>query len=256
MANIKIKLSQILTLCYLILASVLVGKFNALPFILFFAAFLADSLTSLKAGIKNLIYVLAALSIFPNLLWLFLLYAPFAVFGSLLTKKSFIRNYVFGFAVSFIPTTLMYLASTYFSLPLNMPIVFITFYSLPLIAVLFLKRKSIEFFEMHERECMAMLIILGFTTIVAINILDEKNLFIANGVREFVRLQAVVQGLRDYGEFVTYNPAIAQGEATLLWNSPSFYANISLATFMLGNAKPILLFNFVTFFLGFAPGPG
>ncbi len=244
----KIKFPQIISLSYLVLVFILLKKFYAIPVALFVAALMIDSFTKIRPGIKNLLYVFSALSAFAPLLWLFLLYLPFAAFGTLLTKKSFIRNYIFGFAVSFIPATLMYLSSTYLSLSLNLPIMLVIFYLLPVILFIMLRGKSIEFFEVGAKECASILIILSLVTIVAYSMLDQKNLFMANGVREFARLQNAVQGL-GRGEFAPYNPSIAQGEATFLWNAPSFYSHISFSTFITGNENPILSFNYETFFI-------
>ena len=39
-----------------------------------------DYFENIKKEVKNLLYLFAALSIFPNMLWLFLIYLPFIVF--------------------------------------------------------------------------------------------------------------------------------------------------------------------------------
>ena len=115
--------------------------------------------------------------------------------------------------------------------------------------MLILRKESIKFLELDNKEYTSILIILLFATMVAINILDDKNLFMANGVRTYSRIQYGIKGLNDYGRLPIYNPEIAHGEATYLFNTPSFHSHISLTSFMLGNAKPILLFNSYPFFI-------
>ena len=246
----KLKFHQVISLSFIIFIFILLKKFSAIPAALFAAALIVDNFTKIKHGIKNLLYLISALSVFAPLLVLFLIYLPFAVFGKILTKKSFARNYIFGFAVSFIPATVMYLCSTYLSLRLSLPLMLVIFYLMPIIALIILRKNSPEFFEISARECVSVLVILFITTIVASSLLDEKNLFMANGVREFARLQNAVGGLGK-GEFTAYNPSIAQGEATFLWNAPAFYAHISFATFITGNSNQILFFNYQTFFILF-----
>src|SRR3989338_7533101 len=115
----KIKLIPVISIVYFLLVFVLLKKFSIFPIIFLIVVLFIDYLTDLRAGIKNLLYFLAALSAFYPLLMLFLLYLPFAVFGLLLEKRSFAKSYVLGFVVSFIPAIFLYFLSTYLNMPLN-----------------------------------------------------------------------------------------------------------------------------------------
>lgn len=247
----KIKLLQILVIAYLLLVFVLLKTFNMLPIIFLIIAFLIDYFTNIRSGIKNLFYLIVPLSFIPALLYIFLLYLPFSIFGFMLTKRSFIRNYILAFAVSFIPVNIIYLVTTYLSIPLNYPLIFIIFYSLPLTAIILLKKASLDFFEIDKKEFVFFLIVLFFTTITAVSIIDDKSLFIANGVRIFSRVQVALEGLKSNGEVPIYNPGIAQGEATYLWNAPSFKVGAALANYLLNPKSSIYFFNVQSFFILF-----
>ena len=249
----KIKLLQILAVAYFLIAFVFLHKYNIFSIILLAAAILIDQFANIKikSGIKNLFYLVSALSIFPTLLWIFLLYLPFAVFGFLLTKRSFIRNYVLAFAISFIPVNIIYLITTYLSIPLNYSVILVIFYSLPLIAIVILNKKSLDFLEIDDKECIFIFIVLLFASIVAMNIIDDKSLFMANGVRIFSRVQVALEGLKKEGLVPIYNPGIAQGEATYLWNAPSFKVGAALSNYLLKSESPIFFFNSQSFFILF-----
>jgi len=141
--------------------------------------------------------------------------------------------------------------TTYSSIQLNYPAIFAIFYSLPLMAILILKKDSLRFLEIDNKECMFILIVLLFTIVIAANILDDKSLFMSNGVRIFSRTQVAAKGLDTYGAVPIYNPGIAQGEATYLWNTPSFKVHVALADYLLKSKSPILLFNAQSFFILF-----
>ena len=245
----KINLLQILVVSYLLLVFLLTKTFSIIPIVFLIIAFAIDYLTGIRSGIKNLMYILAAFSAFLPLLSIFLLYIPFAVFGLLLSERSFTKNYILGFAVSFIPSTVIYLISTYLSIPLALPAIIAIFYLLPLIAMLVLRKKLTDAFEIDSRESAFFLIVLFFTTIIAISIVDNRHLFIANGVREFSRLQPIIEGLNSEGLIPIYNPGTGQGEATYLWVPPTYSAHFGLSNFLLGFIPPIMFFNVQTFFI-------
>ncbi len=251
MVKMKIKLLQTSAIIYFLIAFLFLHKYNLFSIILLAIAFLIGQFTNIKNGIKNLLYLISALSIFPALLGLFLLYLPFAVFGFLLTKRSFIRNYVLGFAVSFIPVNIIYLITTYLAIPLNYPVILIIFYFLPLTAIILLNKKSLAFLEIDNKEGIFIFIVLVFTSIVAMNIVDDKSLFMANGVRIFSRVQVALEGLKKEGIVPIYNPGIAQGEATYLWNAPSFKVGAALPAYLLRSKSPIFFFNSQSFFILF-----
>ncbi len=247
----KIKFLHLLSVAYLVVFFVLAKSFSIIPVIAVLLAFLIENFTRLENGLKNLFFVLAALSAFPSLLGVFLLYAPFMVFGAILTKKSFIRNYIMAYAVSFIPVNLVYLLTTYTSISLNYFSALAIFLSLPLIGAFILKKNTVKYFEITSKESIFFLAVLLFTTIIALNIVDDKNLFMANGVRIFTRVEYAANGLKEDGRIPIYNPGIAQGEATYLWNTPSFKAHAALANYLLRPGSSIYFFNVQSFFILF-----
>ena len=247
----KIKLLQILLIIYFILIFILLKTFSIFSIGFFIAAVLLDYFTSLKTGIKNLLYLLSALSVFTPTFSLFLIYLPFAVFGSFLTKKNFIKSYILGYSISFVPSVIIYLISTYLAIPLNFFAIVIIFYLLPAIAIFVLKKKSIEALEIKEKESIFILTVFFFTAIIAMGIVDDSNLFMSNGTREFSRLQPAVEGLKDNGLVPLYQPGTGQGEATYLWIPPSHISNFFLVNYLLSFLSPILFFNTYSFFILF-----
>lgn len=245
----KINLCQILAVSYLLAVFLLANSVSTAAIILLAIAFAIDYLAKIRSGIKNLIYILAALSAITPLFSIFLLYLPFAVFGLMLTQRSFTRNYIMGFAVSFIPSTVIYLISTYLSVPLPFPAIIAIFYLPAMVAMLTLRKKSIEAFEIDSREAVFFLIILLSATLIALTIVNDRQLFIANGVREFSRLQPITEGLNANGLIPIYNPGTGQGEATYLWIPPTYSTHFALGNYILRFIHPILFFNAQTFFI-------
>lgn len=247
----KLRLTQFLAILYVSLVMVLLKHFSFLPVIFLAAAVVIDYSTGLKAEIKNLAYLLAALSAVMPLFGIFALYLPFAIFGFLLAKRSFTANYTLGFALSFIPSTIVYLISTYLSIPLNLAAILAIFYLMPIAAIFLLRSRCLGAFEIGNREALFIMAILIFTTVVGLGIVDDKNLFMANGSREFYRVQNSVMGLRSTGYIPAYDPAIASGEPTYLWVPGAHVANISIINYFLIFIHPILFFNAHSFFILF-----
>lgn len=247
----KLKLLQVLIIAYFLLLLIFLKTFNIYSIIFLIIVFLIDYFTNIKSGIKNLLYFLAALSPFSTLFGIFLVYLPFAVLGVLFTKRSFTKNYILGFAISFIPVNIIYLITTYFSLSLNYFIILIIFYLIPLIAIFLLKEKSVKLLEIDNKEGIFLLIVLLSTVIIATNIVNDEALFMANGVRIFSRVQFALDGLNTDGAFPIYNPGIAQGEPTSLWDTPSFKTHVALASYILRSNSPILFFNAQSLFILF-----
>ena len=119
----KIKLVQILAIAYIALFFLLTKQFSIIPIIFLAVSVLVDFFTNLRSGIKNLLYFLSAISAFMPFFSMFLVYLPFSVFGLLLANKGFIKNYVLGFTFSFIPSISIYLISTYLSIRLSLPLI-------------------------------------------------------------------------------------------------------------------------------------
>ncbi len=245
----KIKLSQILTVVYFVLILLFLKTFNIYSIIFFIIAVLIDYFTPIRNGIKNLLYFLAALSVFPIIFFIFLIYLPFIVFGTLFEKKNFIRNYILGFAISFIPSTIIYLITTYLSIPLRFPVIVLIFYLLPVLAIFILNKKSFETLDIDAKEFFFIIIVLFFTIFIAINIVDDKNLFMANGAREFYRVQVAADGLLSSGLIPLYDPGIGNGESTFLIIVPAFITHYALASLFLKNFHPVLFHNAQSFFI-------
>ena len=247
----KLKLPLLLTVIYFILILVFLKTFSVLSIILLIITIILGYFTKIKNEIINLLYLLAALSVFTHIFSIFLIYLPFVVFGFLFKERNFIRNYVLGFAISFVPSTLIYLISTYLSIPLPYLAITLIFYSLPIIAILILRKRSFEFFEINTKDFILSLIVLFFTVIIAINIVDDKNLFMANGAREFYRVNKVIQGLDKDGLIPLYNPGMGTGEATYLFVPPTSVTHFGLTNFLLKFIPPVLFFNSHLFFILF-----
>tara|TARA_Y100000310_G_scaffold342995_1_gene448649 strand:+ start:14550 stop:17093 length:2544 start_codon:yes stop_codon:yes gene_type:complete len=247
----KLKLLQILAAAYIVLFFFLTKEFSIIPLALFIIVLLVDLFTSIRSGIKNLLYFLAALSAFMPIFSMFLVYLPFSVFGFLLTKKGFVKNYVLGFTLSFIPSIFIYLISTYLSIRLSLPMIWLIFFILPIIAFFLLRKKSLETLDLNHNEGLLLFIILFFTTTVAVGIVDNGNLFISNGTREYTRVQYAVSGLLGEGLIPIYNPGIGQGEATFLWDAPGRASNYIISNSILKFIPPILFFNAHSFFILF-----
>ncbi|MBS3105505.1 hypothetical protein J4234_04565 [Candidatus Woesearchaeota archaeon] len=245
----KIKILQILAIIYFLLIFLILKAHSIYPLIFLIAALLIDNFTKIRNGIKNLFYVTAALSVFPSVLGIFLLYLPFCVFGALLSKRSFLRNYIFAFALSFIPVNIIYFVTTYFSVPLSYPVIFLIFYSIPIVGIILLRTKAFDYIEVENSECICIFIVLFFTGIIASGIIDDKSLFMANGVRIFTRVQIAVEGLNNNGLVPIYNPGIAMGEATYLWNAPSFKVHAAINDYLLQPKSHIHFFNSLSFFI-------
>ncbi len=246
----KIKLAPILVLAYFLLTLV-ISQFKIYPLIFFAFVVVLGYFTNIKNGIKNLLYLLSALSAFLPLFAIFLIYLPFTVFGMLLKERNFIRDYILGFAISFIPTTIIYLISTYLSIPLNIAIIAVLVYLLPVMVFAILREKSIKAFELSNRELIFFLTFLFFATVVAINIVDDNNLFMANAAREFYRIQLAVEGIGENGLIPIYNPGIGHGEDTYLWIPPANIIHFATSNLLLKFIDPLLFYNAHSFFLLF-----
>lgn len=245
----KIKLIPIMLAVYFLLAFLLIRTFSFYPVIIFAIVAFLDYFTGIKSEIKNLLYILAAFSVFFPIFGLFLLYLPFAVFGVILKKRSFVRSYIMGYGISFIPSIFIYLVSTYLRISLNYIAIAVIFYILPLLAFLILKKKSVELFHVDRKEASFILIALFFTSLIAYGIVDGKSLFMSNGTREFARLQPAVEGLKSSGLLPLYEPGTGHGEPTYLWVPPSHISNFFTVNYLLGFFSPILFFNSYSFFI-------
>ena len=212
--------------------------------------FLRDKLDS---KINNLIYILIALSSFPTLLAIFSIYLPYTVFGLLLTNRSFIKNYIFGFAVSLIPTIVIYIAATYLSLQLNIYAIALAFY-LPVILALILiykKKKGLEFVRLNLSECIIFLAILLATVFVAIKIVNNNDLFISNGTYYYSKFKLIVNSINSDGRFPIYDPSISTGESPFLFETPLMFSHVAFANIILPFIPSVIFYNTYSFFILF-----
>jgi len=249
----KIKFSQILTALFLLLAFILFKTFNIFSIIFFIIVVLIDSFTDRRDGVKNLLYLIVALSVFPSLLSLFLIYLPFAIFGLLLAKKNFIKSYILGFAVSFLPTILLYTVANY----LNFSLTFFTislFLYLPVIIgllIIFKKKRPLDFIAISYKEYFIILAILLSTMFVAANIIDDQSLFTSNGTYLYTRFELIVKNIDSYNTFPIYDPATSSGESPFLFETPLTFSHIAFANILLNFIPPVLFYNLYTVFILF-----
>ncbi len=252
----KVKLNQIILAVYLILVSIFIKDYNLVSWGLFAAALTASFFLSgnkIFSSLENLIYLIIALSPFPYLLALFALYLPYSVFGMAFSKKSFVKSYIFGFAVSIISTILLYTASNYFSLKINF-LTILAFFYIPAVIALFIwikKSRSLGFLKIDSKEYLAILAILAATIFVAISIVNNESLFISNGTYMFTKFNLIFDASRGSGEFPIYDPATSSGESPLLFEAPLVFSSMAFANIILNFIPKVMFYNLYTLFILF-----
>ena len=245
----KIRPLQILTAAYFLLIFFFLHSLSIFAIALFIISVATDLLSKIKTETKNMFYLLSALSAITPLFSIFLIYLPFIFFGLLLKEKSFVKKYILGFSISFIPSTAIYLITTYLSVKLNLYAIAVIFYALPAAALILLRKKSFGAFEISHTECYFAIIVLFFTLFVGIRIIDNENLFVSNSSRDFYRIQNAIKGLSENGLMPLYDPNIGSGEATYLWVPPGAVANFAVGNLLLYKIPPILYFNSISLFI-------
>jgi hypothetical protein len=204
-------------------------------------------------SLENLAYIIIALVPFPYLLSLFLIYLPFTVFGVLFTKKGFIQSYVIGFALSLIPTILIYTASNYFGLSLSFFSIAL-FYYLPVLVAFFVvvtKRKSLEFLNVDFKEVLIFITILASTIFVAINIVDNSSLFMSNGTYMYSKFELIVKSINPPSIFPIYDPATSSGESPFLFETPLVFSHPAFANGLLNFIPPVTFYNLYSLYILF-----
>ena len=247
----NIRLPAILAGLYIILAFVLIKGFSMIPLVFFAAALLIEFFTPLKKELKNIAYIIAAFSVFPSVLAIFFVFLPFCVFSFLLPRKNFLSSYVFAFALFFIPVNIIYLLTTYLPIKVNYLLVLFICYILPLCAFFLIGKRSFHGFEADTKDVVFILIALAATTAVGYVLFDDNQLFMANGVRIFSRVEVAYEGIVESGQVPIYNPGIATGEMTYLFNTPSFKTGVALVQYLIGPSNPVSFFNDISFFILF-----
>ena len=252
----KFRLAHAIFLAYIILISLITGKFQ-LPTLLIFGLviiltnfFIKDIINSM---FENFIYVILALVPFPFFLSLFLFFLPFCVFGLLLKKRSFIKNYVFGFAISLIPTVLIYTSANYFDIKINSFIIAAFFY-LPVILAFIIalrRKKQFDFFHVNSNELFVILLVLVSCVYVGINIVNDDSLFISNGTYQYVKFALIKKSITSYERFPLYDPATSQGESPFLFESPLVFSHLGFVNVILSFIPTIAFYNTFQLFIVF-----
>jgi hypothetical protein len=252
----KIKLTQGILLVYLILISVITKDINPIVWVLFIGVFILANLfgkNEVFSSIENMAYVLIAFVPFINLLLLFLIYLPYAVFGILLEKRSFIKSYILGFAVSLIPTILLYTASNYFSLKLNVIVIFSVFY-LPVAAgiiFMFYKKKHHNFLGVDFKDYLVIIVALASAVFIALSIVNDYSLFTSNSTYVYSKFDLIVKSIHSSGDFPIYDPSTSSGESPFLFETPLFFSHLAFANILLSFIPPVTFFNLYTLFILF-----
>lgn len=249
----NIKLTQISLLVYLILVSLITKKLQLIPFGVFIALFFLKSMLGKNESYKkaeNLLNIIVALSPFPYILLVFLAHLPFSVFGYLLVKRNFIKNYILGFAISLVPTILLYTLSNYIGLRLNAFIISMFFYIPAFLAIFmsFKNRKNLDFIDINYKDYIIIMSILLAVVFVAINIVNNSSLFMANSTYMFSRFDLIVKSIKSSGTFPIYDPAVAQGEPPFLFEAPLFFSHIAFVNSVLEFIPSVLFYNAFSFF--------
>lgn len=249
----KIKLTQIFLAVYLVLISFITGKAQVISLGLFALALVLSIVffkNKINASIENMAYIAIAFSPFPYLLSIFLVHLPFAVFGLLLVKRGFIKIYVVGFAVSLLPTIVVYTAANYLNVPLNFFIVAAAFY-LPAVAAIFVaykKRKLSELVDIDSRECILAMALLLSAAYVGIAIVNNHSLFLSNGTYLYTKFELIVKSINSYSAFPLYDPAASQGESPFLFESPLVFSHLAFVNILLPFIPQVAFYNAFSLF--------
>jgi hypothetical protein len=248
----KIKITQIILVIYLILVCIITQNIHLISWVLLVAAFTVFLANKAFSPVENLIYILVALTPFPYILSLFMFYLPFAVFGNLLEKKGFIKSYILGFAMSLIPTLLIYTAANYLGMPLNFLIIAIFFY-LPVIVAISIstsKKKALNL-NVDLKDFIITLAILLATVFVAVNIVTNDSLFISNGTYYFSKFNLIGKSIDSYGKFPVYDPSISAGESPFSFETPIMFSHLGFTSAVLYFIPPVAFYNAYSLFILF-----
>ena len=149
----KISISDAIIAVYLILVFIFIKSFSVFPLIMLGLAYICAYAFKIKPEIKNLIYVLVAMSPFAPILVLFAVYLPFSIFGFLLKKRNFLKSYILGYGISYLSVMLIYLLSVYLRIRLNLFVITLVFYLPPVFGFLRVlsKKMPMDVFEISKR---------------------------------------------------------------------------------------------------------
>lgn len=246
----KISISDTIIAVYLILVFIFIRDFSVFPVILLGLAYICAYLFKLKPEIKNLIYVLVAVSPFTPIFILFAIYLPYSIFGFLLKKGNFLKSYILGYGISYLSVLLIYLLSVYLKVHLNLFVIILLFYLPPVLGFLRVlsKKKPMRAFEISKREFIAMALLLFFTMFIGSGLINDKSVFIVNSTNQWARAKFFSDNIQKYGEIPIYQHNIAHGEATL-WESPLLYNILGFLNIAFKGVSSVYIFNAFSVFI-------
>ena len=252
----KLNLTNILLALFLIVASAINKNLEIVSIALFLAFTFVDMFlikNKLNTNVKNLVYGLIALSVYPNLLFLFMIYLPFSIFGVILENRNFIKSYILGFAISIIPTLLVYVLSVYFGLTLSAFTIALFFYSPIIMGIVLITRnkKGLDFLDFDSKSIMSFLVILVCTLYIASNIVVNDALFMSNGTYMYSKFKLITKTIDSYQEFPIYDPGTSSGESPFLFEAPLFFSHLAFANSLLSFIPSIEFYNLYSFFVLF-----
>ena len=245
----KLKLNLVFLIGYLVVLSFILKKILYIPLGLAFLLFLLDK--KINEETRNMAYVIAALTPFPPILFIFLAYIPFSSFGFVLENSGFIKRYLFGFAVSVFSALMIYTLLMFFSLPLNIFTIFLAFYA-PAVLMIYrqYKRKNIKnIFSIENNSYKIIMICLLFLFFAANVMLVNDKLFMSNGTYFYSKYNVVIKDIKEYNAFPFYSPNSAQGEQLFLLDVPALFGHIAFIKSFFPFTGPVLFWNAYSVFI-------
>ena len=247
----KFRINQVLLFVYILLLSGILKQVLYVPLII---AVVAVLLAKFVPDFENLLYLLALLSPFMPVLYIFIFYIPFVIYGYLLDNTRFIKRFLLGYGLSFFSTIILYILSI-LGIKLSKILIISIFY-LPVALVtlrIYYKQKSFRVFRdlynIESREFVVLLVSIFFLFFVAHNIINSSNLYNSNGTYVYTKFLSVVEGVNKYGQIPQYEPRIAQGEQLFFTDTAVFYSNLAVGNILLKWINPVLFFNAITVFI-------
>ncbi len=247
----KLRINSVLLFVYILLLSIILNQVLYIPFIIAVIAVLAGKYIP---DFENILYVLALASPFLPVLYILIFYLPFVVYGYLLETSSFIKKYLFGYALSFFSAIVLYILSI-LGIRLSKILIISIFY-LPVIFValrIYFRQKSFQeitnLYKIELKEFVVLLTIIFFLFFVTHNIINSSNLYNSNGTYVYTKFLSVAEGINNQGQIPQYEPRIAEGEHLFFTDTAVFYSNLAFANVILNWINPVLFFNSVTVFI-------
>jgi len=236
-----------------VLISFILKKVQFIPILLALIFVFFDEYVN--SNLKNMLYVITALSPFMSILAIFIFYLPFALYGLLLGSQYFTKRYLFGFSLSFFSAAFLYIISLITDIQINIVTLLIAFY-LPVLVILF------KIFRIHEgfkvlssiyriepKEYLVLIISIFFLFAVTHFMINNENTYVSNGAYVYTKFISVADGIKNFNEIPQYEPRIGQGEQLFLTDTPTFYSGLAFVKLVLQWIQPVLFFNSVTVFI-------